>query len=92
MLGVPLDSESHAPTQKMASQMVRAVPKPFLSSSFLEARRRTLNLYRAWYREVSRNEWLVSRRYLDLLRNFATSGSTSESNSLSLEVTSSNSF
>ena len=34
-------------------QVLRATAKPVLSSSFTEARRRALNLYRAWYREVS---------------------------------------
>ena len=33
-------------------QVLRATAKPVLSSSFTEARRRALNLYRAWYREV----------------------------------------
>ncbi|XP_003386735.1 PREDICTED: NADH dehydrogenase [ubiquinone] 1 alpha subcomplex subunit 6-like [Amphimedon queenslandica] len=41
----------------MASQVpnvVRGSAKPFLSSSFPEAKRRVFNLYRAWYREVPR--------------------------------------
>lgn len=42
---------------KMAASQVpnvwRATAKPILSSTFGEARRRAINLYRAWYREVS---------------------------------------
>ena len=37
------------------SQVIRVfkgTAKPILSNSFTEARRRALNLYRAWYREV----------------------------------------
>ncbi|XP_064391039.1 NADH dehydrogenase [ubiquinone] 1 alpha subcomplex subunit 6-like [Halichondria panicea] len=33
-------------------QVLRAISKPILSSSYPEARRRALNLYRAWYREI----------------------------------------
>lgn len=39
----------------MAASSVRVfkgTAKPILSNSFTEARRRALNLYRAWYREV----------------------------------------
>ena len=39
----------------MASQIptvLQGTAKPILSSSFGEARRRALNLYKAWYREV----------------------------------------
>lgn len=38
-----------------APQVLRAAAKPILSSSFAEARRRALNLYRAWYREIPRS-------------------------------------
>ena len=41
----------------MASRVphvLRATAKPILSGSFAEARRRAINLYRAWYREVRR--------------------------------------
>lgn len=37
----------------MASVANRLPVKPVLSTSAAEARRRVLNLYRAWYREVS---------------------------------------
>jgi len=33
-------------------QVLRASAKPILSSTYPEARKRALNLYRAWYREV----------------------------------------
>lgn len=32
--------------------VLRATARPILSASLHEARRRALNLYRAWYREV----------------------------------------
>ena len=54
----------------MASSTVpkvwRATAKPILSSTFQEARRRALNLYRAWYREVSIVWICVQRNSINL--------------------------
>eukprot|EP00118_Oscarella_pearsei_P025485 m.308263 g.308263 ORF g.308263 m.308263 type:complete len:125 (+) comp43648_c0_seq1:31-405(+) len=38
-----------------ASAVSRIAAKPLLSATFSEARRRALNLYRAWYREIPRS-------------------------------------
>jgi len=38
--------------KQVAETAGKAVFKPLLSTSHVEARRRVLNLYRAWWREV----------------------------------------
>lgn len=43
-------------------QVLRASAKPILSSTYPEARRRALNLYRAWYREVIRSLKLLYKQ------------------------------
>ncbi len=50
---VRVQSTSLADMASQVPRVLRATAKPLLSSSFTEARRRALNLYRAWYREVS---------------------------------------
>ena len=54
----------------VSSQAVRVfkgTAKPILSNSFTEARRRALNLYRAWYREVR-----YSEKHLNVLESGCT--------------------
>ena len=50
-----LNSGRGRKTNMATVSKVSAAAKPLLSQSSGEARRRVLNLYRAWYREVNRN-------------------------------------
>ena len=55
-------------TFKMAAKQVaqtasKTVFKPLLSTSHVEARRRVMNLYRAWWREVLISVLLTSLKY-----------------------------
>lgn len=67
MINIPV-SLFYVRTFKMAAKQVaqtvsKTVFKPLLSTSHVEARRRVMNLYRAWWREVLISVLLTSLEY-----------------------------